>query len=65
MTDVEIEGIVSDFAAAAARARQAGFDAVQLHGAHGYLMSQFLSPLFNHRTDRWGGSAENRRRFHL
>ena len=65
MTDKEIEGIVSDFAAAAVRARKAGFDAIQLHGAHGYLMSQFLSPLFNHRTDRWGGSAENRRRFHL
>lgn len=65
MTDAEIEGIVSDFAAAAVRARKAGFDAIQLHGAHGYLMSQFLSPLFNHRTDRWGGGVENRRRFHL
>jgi 2,4-dienoyl-CoA reductase-like NADH-dependent reductase (Old Yellow Enzyme family) len=65
MTDVEIEGIISDFATAAMRARKAGFDAIQLHGAHGYLMSQFLSPLFNHRTDRWGGSVENRRRFHL
>ena len=65
MTGEEIEGIISDFAAAALRGREAGFDAIQLHGAHGYLMSQFLSPLLNLRTDRWGGSAENRRRFHL
>lgn len=65
MTDEEIEGIIADFAAAALRGREAGFDAVQLHGAHGYLMSQFLSPLYNRRTDRWGGTAENRRRFHL
>ena len=65
MTEGEIEGIIDDFASAAARARQAGFDAVQLHGAHGYLMSQFLSPLFNLRSDRWGGSVENRRRFNL
>jgi len=65
MTGEEIESIVSDFASAALRGREAGFDAVQLHGAHGYLMSQFLSPLFNLRNDRWGGNAENRRRFHL
>jgi len=65
MTDGEIEQIIEDFGAAAVRVREAGFDAVQLHGAHGYLMSQFASPLFNHRTDRWGGSAGNRRRFHL
>ena len=65
MTDGEIEQIIEDFVAAAVRVREAGFDAVQLHGAHGYLMSQFASPLYNHRTDRWGGSAENRRRFHL
>jgi len=64
MTDEDIEGIIGDFAAAAVRAREAGFDAVQLHGAHGYLMSQFISPLFNQRTDRWGGNPENRRRFH-
>jgi 2,4-dienoyl-CoA reductase-like NADH-dependent reductase (Old Yellow Enzyme family) len=65
MTEEDIEGIIADFAAAAVRGREAGFDAIQLHGAHGYLMSQVISPLFNRRTDRWGGSAEDRRRFHL
>lgn len=65
MTGEDIEIIIADFAAAALRAREAGFDAVQLHGAHGYLMSQFMSPLFNLRADKWGGSRENRRRFHL
>jgi 2,4-dienoyl-CoA reductase-like NADH-dependent reductase (Old Yellow Enzyme family) len=65
MAGEEIESIITDFVAAAVRGREAGFDAIQLHGAHGYLMSQFLSPLFNHRTDKWGGNAENRRRFHL
>ena len=65
MPDEEIESIIDDFAAASVRAREAGFDAVQLHGAHGYLMSQIASPLYNRRQDRWGGSAENRRRFHV
>ncbi len=65
MTSEDIEGIIADFATAAVRAREAGFDAIQLHGAHGYLMSQIESPIFNRRSDRWGGSAENRRRFHL
>jgi 2,4-dienoyl-CoA reductase-like NADH-dependent reductase (Old Yellow Enzyme family) len=65
MTDEEIGALISDYVAAVLRAREAGFDAIQLHGAHGYIMSQFLSPLFNIRQDRWGGSAENRRRFHL
>ncbi|MFC1938973.1 NADH:flavin oxidoreductase [Chloroflexota bacterium] len=65
MTDEEIEVTGADFAMAALRAQEAGFDAIQLHMAHGYLMSQFLSPVFNLRTDRWGGSIENRMRFHL
>ncbi len=65
MTDAEIDALADDFAAAAVRGREAGFDAVQLHGAHGYFMSQIISPLFNRRTDRWGGSPEDRRRFHL
>jgi 2,4-dienoyl-CoA reductase-like NADH-dependent reductase (Old Yellow Enzyme family) len=65
MTEEEIETIIADFAAAARRGVEAGFDAVQLHGAHGYLMSQFISPLTNFRTDGWGGSLENRCRFHL
>jgi 2,4-dienoyl-CoA reductase-like NADH-dependent reductase (Old Yellow Enzyme family) len=65
MTEEEIEGIIKDFAAAAVRVREAGFDAVQLHGAHGYLISQFVSPIYNRRNDPWGGSPENRRRFPL
>ena len=65
MTDADIEIIVADYASAALRAKEASFDAVQFHGAHGYLMSQFLSPLFNLRADRWGGTSENRRRFLL
>lgn len=65
MTDEEIEALISEYIAAILRAIEAGFDAIQFHGAHGYGMNQFLSPLFNIRTDKWGGSAENRRRFHL
>lgn len=65
LTDAMIEEVIDDFAMASRRAVEAGFDAVQLHGAHGYLMGQFLSPLYNQRADRWGGSASNRRRFHI
>jgi 2,4-dienoyl-CoA reductase-like NADH-dependent reductase (Old Yellow Enzyme family) len=61
----DIAGIVSAFAKAALRAKEAGFDAVQLHGAHGFLLSQFLSPAFNKRTDEYGGSLENRARLLL
>lgn len=62
LTPAQIEGIVEDFAMAAARARAAGFDAVQLHGAHGYLLSQFLSPHTNRRQDAYGGDLHGRAR---
>jgi 2,4-dienoyl-CoA reductase-like NADH-dependent reductase (Old Yellow Enzyme family) len=58
----EVEQLVEDFAAAAIRAEQAGFDGVEVHGAHGYVLSQFLSPEINLRDDRYGGSLENRAR---
>lgn len=61
----EIRKIVSDFGTAVRNARQAGFDLVELHGAHGYLLHQFFSPASNHRTDEYGGSLENRARFML
>ncbi len=63
MTEEEIGAAIEAFAAAARRGRTAGFDAVEVHGAHGYLVSQFLSPLANKRADKWGGSLENRARF--
>ena len=61
----EMEAIANDFALAAERAAKAGFDGVELHGAHGYLLNQFFSPLFNRRTDEYGGSFKNRMRFPL
>lgn len=62
LTTAEVERLAADFVAAAARAEQAGFDGVELHGAHGYILCQFLSPGINRRTDRYGGSPENRAR---
>jgi len=60
MTPREIEALIADFIRAGLRARDAGFDGVQLHAAHGYLLSSFLSPHTNRRTDGWGGSLANR-----
>jgi len=64
MTPDDILEIASAFGDGARRAREAGFDAVQVHGAHGFLFSQFLSPFTNRRRDEWGGNLENRLRFH-
>ena len=62
LTTSEVATIPSDFAQAARRSVEAGFDVIEIHAAHGYLMHQFLSPLTNHRTDSYGGSLENRAR---
>ncbi|WP_438305111.1 2,4-dienoyl-CoA reductase [Streptomyces sp. HUAS TT11] len=65
MTPEQIQATVTRYAVTARRAEQAGFDGVEVHAAHGYLLSQFLSPLVNKRTDQWGGSLENRARMLL
>lgn len=63
MTEAEIEDMISRFAFVSKTAKDTGFTGVQIHAAHGYLLSEFLSPLANKRTDKWGGSIENRARF--
>jgi N-ethylmaleimide reductase len=65
LTTEEIPGIVADFRQAVVNARTAGFDLIELHSAHGYLLHQFLSPASNQRTDQYGGSIENRTRLAL
>ena len=65
LTIPEIREIVDDFAKTAKRAKEAGYDAIEIHGAHGYLIQQFFSPFSNKRTDRYGGNLYNRARFAL
>lgn len=65
LSSEEVRGVVDAFRAGARRAVEAGYDLVEIHGAHGYLIHEFLSPLSNERTDEYGGSVENRRRFPL
>lgn len=65
LTAAQMREIAAAFGAAAARAQRAGFDAVEIHAAHGFLLSEFLSPLTNRRTDDYGGPVENRVRLHL
>ena len=63
LTEEEIEELIVCFAHAIRRTREAGLDAAEIHGAHGYLVNEFLSPYFNRRTDAWGGTRDNRARF--
>ncbi|MBU3916620.1 NADH:flavin oxidoreductase [bacterium] len=63
LTEDDIQQIIEAFGQSARRVEESGFDGVQIHGAHGYLISEFLSPTTNHRQDKWGGSLENRTRF--
>jgi len=65
MTEAQIDAVIADFAAAAVRAVDVGFDTIEIHGAHGYLLHQFQSPLINDRTDRWGGDEAGRNRLML
>ena len=65
LTDAEVRELIARYGRAAGIVKRAGFTGVQIHGAHGYLVSQFLSPHHNQRTDEWGGSPEKRRRFVL
>ena len=65
MTRADMDTVIADFVQAVQRGERAGFDMLELHAAHGYLLASFISPLTNKRTDEYGGSLENRMRFPL
>ncbi len=65
MSQIDIEDVIASFGEAARRSQEAGFQMIEVYAAHGFLVHQFLSPISNQRTDQWGGSEENRRRFAL